>query len=291
MINRILSIALLLLGVTTFTFAQQTVSLTFKAGLNFSKLDGPLQSFGDKTLETYNNNSGFHVGAGANFRLTDELGVRAEFLYSQMGTEYQYDGPSYWVFFNNAGNPIHDRGGERRMIIDVTNSYLDLPVSIFYKYKRFEVHAGMSAGLLIGSIGNGELRYSNASSGVDEFITALDFRYLRDEPTTAVGEEVLQRTVNGSTVSIPPSLGAFYGALGQTENPFSNIDLAVHGGVSLFLNDGLYVGVRYRYGLVDVKEDEADISYLNLDENNNFIYKSGEVHRNIALQASVGFSF
>ena len=76
--------------VTPTTIMGQSLSYGFKAGLNTSAFDGPLEN------ERKQNQVGFHIGVIFKYELTDLFGLRGEFLYSQKGSEYFYDGPSFF---------------------------------------------------------------------------------------------------------------------------------------------------------------------------------------------------
>ena len=60
-------------------FAQGEFSGGFKAGLNFSNIDGPLEN----DSESFSVNTGFHIGATVMYSFTDAIGVKGELMYSQ----------------------------------------------------------------------------------------------------------------------------------------------------------------------------------------------------------------
>jgi lipocalin len=64
----------------------------------------------------------------------------------------------------------------------------------------------------------------------------------------------------------------------------------VQGGLSFYLNQGLFVSFKGYYGLSDITRNEADYSVLELNDDQSLIFKSDD-DRNITLQASVGFHF
>ena len=86
--------------------AAQGFSGGFRAGLNFSRFDGPTAQDGSgQSVESFNPLTGFSIGATAVYGFTDLVGLKADLMYSQKGAEYVYDGLSYFVFYNpNTGN-------------------------------------------------------------------------------------------------------------------------------------------------------------------------------------------
>ena len=101
--------------------------------------------------------------------------------------------------------------------------------------------------------------------------------------------ETRSRTVNGIPVEVPKTIGAYYSALGQEDSPYQSVDLSVIGGVSYFLNQGLYIGLRANFGFSDITKNEQDYSRFSLGDSQNFLQLEDK-DRNFILQASVGFS-
>ena len=218
--------------------------------------------------------------------------MRAELMYSQKGTEYTFDGDSYWIFYPDESSKIYSNGN-RSTVLTVTNSYLDLPVIGYIRYGRVEFSAGASIGALVGSRGQGEVIYSGQTvggEGVDPFTVALDFNNFKDNAQLLEVGETESRLIEGKPVEIPKNVGANYAVFGPDENLFNTLDLGLLVGASFFLNDGLYVGLRLNYGLSDVTSEDKDVSMVSLDENQEFIFRD-DADRNVSLQASVGFSF
>src|SRR5688572_32111522 len=92
---------ILLLAVSFFAITLDAqadrIGYGFRAGLSFSKIDGPSETGPNgEALETNKMASGFHIGMAMNVKITDEFGFRPELVYSQRGTDYTYTGPSYF---------------------------------------------------------------------------------------------------------------------------------------------------------------------------------------------------
>lgn len=287
-----LFILVLMLSIGFTTGKAQDVSAAFKAGLNLSRFSGPFEmDSNNQELEKFSFATGFHLAGGVNVRFTDLFGMRAELMYSQKGVEYTFDGESYWIFYPSDGSEIYSTGTRSR-VLSITNTYFDLPVVGYIRYGRIELSAGASIGALISSRGQGEVIYSGQTVGgeaIDPFTIALDFNYFKDDvQRTDVGESE-NRLIQGKSVDIPKNVGANYAVFGPEEKLFNTLDIGLVAGAAFFLNDGLYVGIRLNYGLVDVTNEEKDISYVNLDENRDFIPRN-DFDRNVSLQISVGFS-
>lgn len=286
---RSIFLGLAILLFTSVTFAQGEFSGGFKAGLNFNNIDGPTET----DDEVFESNTGFHIGASFVYSFTDLFGVKAELMYSQKGTQYTYDGPSYFTFYTtNTATPIFATGN-RRSDISISNSYIDIPVLLYYKIGRLELEAGVNAGFLIGSSGSGGITFSGttqAGSPVAEFTTGVDYGYYSNEKgiDAIMGSTTI--TLNTLQAFRPESTDAYYEAADNDDNKFKTVDFGLNAGLAFFLNKGLYVGVRANYGLSDITNEGQDISPVSLAQGNRYQTRDDQ-DRNISIQASVGFRF
>ena len=292
LMNR-LSLVLLLAILGCFQLTAQEFSGGFRAGINFSTIRGPLEtSSSGSDLEEYRFSNGFHVGATANLFFNDYFGLRAELLYSQKGTDYNYNGESFWILNTQDESRIYATGN-RNTSLSITNSYIDIPFMAVGRFGRLEVSGGFNLGILVSSRGSGELVFSGqtaSGTSVDPFTIALEFNYFDDTFRRTDINEVDIRDIDGQTVEIPRTLGANFQELEGDQKLFNTLDLGLIGGLAFFLNQGLYVGMRVNYGLSDLTKTESDPSRRTLDEDNNLIFRDDK-DRNLTLQASVGFSF
>jgi len=284
----------LLLGVSTPLAAQQ-FSGGFKAGLNFTTFDGPLETGADDVeLESFGNSTNFHIGAIANLRFTDIFRMRAELLYTQKGGIINFDGPSYWLFVPAGEQPPFSVNGERTSVVEVTNTYLEIPIMAVARLKRFEVSAGVSTGFLVASRGSGEININGATSPngsvVQPFSVNLDFNYLSDEPQQLDENNSSQLQVDNQNVFLPDRLNARYQQLDDEDNLFNTLDVGLVGGISYFLNKGLFIGGRVNYSLIDITEQSQDISRSTINPDDTYVTRDDD-DRNFLLQLSVGFSF
>lgn len=275
----------LLLGLYT-PLAAQEFSGGFKAGLNFVTFDGPLETgAGDVELESFGNSTNFHIGAIANLRFTDIFRMRAELLYTQKGGIINFDGPSYWLFVPAGEAPPFSVNVQRTTVLEVTNTYLEVPIMAVARLKRFEVSAGLSAGFLVSSRASGEANIQDGvlpnGSVIGPSSVGLDFNYLSDEP---------QQLDENNSLMLPDELNARYQQLDDDDNLFNTLDVGLVGGISYFLNRGLFIGGRVNYSLIDITEQSQDISRSTINPDDTYVTRDDD-DRNFVLQLSVGFSF
>ncbi|MEQ8706605.1 MAG: porin family protein [Phaeodactylibacter sp.] len=292
MLRTSLIVILALLG--NIGLQAQEFSGGFRAGLNFTTINGPSEMNADGAeLENFDFSNGFHVGAVGNLRFTDIFSLRAELLYSQKGGVYNYAGESYWVFTPTDGSDAFFATGNRETTLEITNSYIDIPITGVARFNKFELSAGMSVGFLVASRAAGELRFSGTSpqgNTIAPFVTALDFNYF-DGPFRRedIGEVEL-REIDNRPVEIPKNLGAYYQGQEEDENLFNVIDVGLVGGVAYYLNRGLFLGLRLNYGISDVTRSNQDISRRALEDSGEYIFRDDD-DQNLNIQVSVGFSF
>lgn len=280
---------LFLAALTAGTLSAQGFSGGFKAGLNFNAIEGELEA-----NEAYANNVGFHIGATFVYSITDLFGVKGELMYSQKGAQYEYEGPSYFTFYlKETKVPVY-ANGTRKSDIGISNSYIDLPVMVFYRIGKLELEAGVNAGLLIGSRGSGGITFSGTTSAglpIAAFTAGVDHNYYSDErgldAILAAGEFQYNGVV---TAFLPTSLNAYYESPDNTDNKFKTIDVGLNAGMAFYINKGLYLGVRANYGLTDITNAGQDVLPTALGTGNTYTTRDTK-HQNISLQASVGFRF
>ena len=274
------------------TIKAQDFSVGFKAGLNFSSINGPSEVNASGTeLEDFTLTTGFTFGARFNVGLTDIFGVRAELVFSQKGTEYVYDGDSFWRFPADNGESVLITGN-RRTVLRVVNGYLELPLMAYARFDRVELSGGLSIATLLSSRGTGEIIVSGETSGqpVSPISLILDYDFSDDPLTPTSSEEGALQDIAGVDVTIPESIGAYYEASGNDAKAFNSIDIGLNAEVAFYLNKGLYIGLRGTYGLIDVTDNDQDFSKL-AETSENVVELRNDVDRNVSLLASLGFSF
>jgi Outer membrane protein beta-barrel domain len=261
----------------------QDFSFGFKTGLNFSEIKGDPEE-GTNATETFDRNLGFHFGATFAWHITEMMGLKGELMYSQKGTRRNFEGDSYYNFLTPNNEAVRVTG-VRKQELNITNSYLDLPVTFFVKpFSRFEIYGGASIGVLVKDD-------AGSSASPNTFEHELDFSYFSNEPGEMTYDEPASTVrIKNEEVPYPQTAGAYYESLEDRGRPYKGIDLGLVGGVSVYLSKSLYVSGRINYGLLDITKSKADVSLSKLDENNEFISRNDD-DRNVSLQASIGFSF
>ncbi|NJC26503.1 outer membrane beta-barrel protein [Neolewinella antarctica] len=273
--------------------SAQGFSGGFRAGLNFITKSGPLEMSPDGTdiYETANRTTGFHIGATFAYEITDLVGVKADLMYSQKGSELTYAGPSYFYIYDSREDVegeifFGDLNGE----LDIVNSYIDIPFTAYYKLGNLEIEGGFSAGLLINSRVTGGLRYTNVDPFPgSEFIFSVNGNYLSDEAGARSVTNVTDNPISGSTFE-PDGIGAYYNSTSD-ENRFNRLEFGLIAGLAYYLNNGLYVGARYQYGLSDITSDENDQRVTVDTDNPGRSFTNDDEDYTRSIQVSVGFRF
>ena len=292
MIRTFSLIGCLLFGV--IVLSGQGFSGGFKAGLNFSTLSGgELETDNSNSeVEEFGFNTGFHIGAAFNYKLTDNFGVRAEFLFNQKGTDYSFDGTSYWIFGPDSSSPIIGVG-TRVTDLKISNTYLDIPLMAYVQLGRVELSGGVNAAVMISSRGTGESTFNGQTlngSTIGLFTVNLNHNYFSDEAGLAKSDIMEKVSIGGSQIEIPSSIGAYYFRPEGNDKLFDRLDFGLIAGIGFFLNRGLYLGFRANWGLPDVTDSAADISNVRLDPQQTFVTRDDK-DKNLSLQASIGFRF
>ena len=290
----------LLLVLGSFT-ANAQLKYGFKTGLNFAHMTGPSE-INDQglDLETWKNTTGFHIGMTVSYKFTDNFGLRGELLYSKRGAKYTFDGQSYRFFQHTTGNVL--TLGSSRYLININNSYIDLPIMAYARVGDFEIYGGGYAGILIQSSGEGSLRYSGKNSNMVEVYDKsnnnkdlsfnLSYNYRKDDPGKGAIEGETPVTVQvGALVSeTPKTLGAYYDYPNGSARLYNSLDFGVIGGLSYYISHALYLTARIQYGLSDLTKNSGDLSKSKVGANNELIFRDDK-DKNFMIQASVGFSF
>ncbi len=271
----------------------------FKAGLNSNSFKGPSETDANgNELEEFTSNGGFHVGAIVTWKATDLMGLRGEFIFIQKGGRRSFDGPSYLNLTSTAGDVVATTGN-RKQNINITTSYIDIPVTGYFKpVEWLEIYGGVNVSFLVSASVFGELTYSNgkmvvngAGTDPDPFSYEIDGNYISGDPGEAVfaNPPKIVRVGTSTLVEIPSSAGVYYEFDEDRGNLYKAIDFGALAGISVYLNRGLFVSARINYSLTDVTKQNADVSLVSRD-NGKFITRDDD-DRNFSLQASIGFSF
>lgn len=286
-------LTLFTLLILSATGVQAQFGYGFKTGINFNSFSSDDIREGEEFVNT----TGFHIGAAFGYKFTELMGARAELLYSIRGGRIRYDGEGAFPLVRPDGSTVVING-TRRSTLRINNNYLEVPVTFYYKPAPWiELSVGAQAGVLIGSTAIGQqgiLGTANIDDqlfNVNELRFNLDYNYGKDsfDDTEEINAFV---EIAGENVTYPSSIGAYYEYDRDYGKPYETFDFSAVGGISFFLNKGLYVGARANIGLRDITRNEADrVSVLAADGVSLETVQRDDTDTNRALQVSVGFIF
>ncbi len=277
---------MVLFCLTTLGYSQ---SIGIRAGLNWSKFDGPLENG-----ESYDYNQGFHFGINYGYRFTNKFMVRAELLYIQIGSKNKYFGDSYYKIYPPNKTTVYEKGN-LDLKLDISNAYINIPLVAAYQINsKFEIFGGASVNFLVNPVGRGQLRFEsfeNADGIV--FRQSLDYQYYNDNAQEGRAANTnIAILVDDERVDLPRYAGAYYqySEVQKTGSLFNWFDASLVGGLNFFFNRGFYTGITLNYGLTDVTNNEMDVSRSALADDNKFIYRDDR-DINLSAQISLGFRF
>ncbi len=292
MLNKILKFLFILLFHVTLFFSVngQDISYGIKAGLNFSSIKGALETdSNNSSLESLGYVTGFHAGVIFMIPIVDnKFGVSPELLFVQRGGRYKYEGAGS-LSLNTTNGSIAPLG-TRKEAISIVNSYIDIPVMLYYKpVERLKLALGVDLGFLIASTGNGEIQFTWADL-VNQNQTAtieLDYNYNRDDIGEVKSTETTSFVIDAGSNSVeyPNVIGAYY--LNDTDEGkyFSVFDLGLDADVVFSLTKGIALGFRTTYGLLDITNNKYDYS-----KQDPSILRADKDH-NLSFLVSLGFNF
>lgn len=294
---------------TSTCFAQYAgeTKLGVKAGLNLSTVYGKAEKLNDTKLENFKLTAGFHAALSVRHAFTDRLGVMGEFMFSQKGLQYRYEGEGYQIllFDNNGIQRAVDTRGDRRITLNVSNNYIDIPIMGYFKAtENFEIHYGGYVGFLVSSKATGDRELTGTfSSGattisVDNFGQNLDYNYIADEAGEVNNENTVGLTSNGNPVlglmDVPENPGAYFDFDEKDNNFYKGIDVGALFGVAYVFDSGLNFQFRVNHSLFDQTNNFYDFSNLESAETefgNAIPVRRSDNDSSLSFQFSVGFGF
>lgn len=276
-------IGILILG---FVMAQaQETHLGLRIGINSASMSG-----GTQENSTFKPQSGFHIGPSFSYGFSDLMGIRGELIFSQKGSSFDYEGPSYFTIRKNA--EFITTSGSRKMHMAINNNYLDIPLSFYTLFfEHLDVSVGAYASVLVGSSVKGDVEYTgkrdNSSAQVGPLKFLLDGNYYGDKAGTVSGTTTQTIKLEGDQITLPERLGAYYEYRTKPSgSKYNLVDYGLTGAIHYRLSGGLYAGIRYQYGLSDVSNDKYDISYKTLSPLKEFVLVPEKL-KNRTLQFSI----
>ncbi|MBK8347452.1 MAG: PorT family protein [Saprospiraceae bacterium] len=270
-------------------FGMTAQSFGIRAGLNYTKFSGPLES---GVNEKYSLSNGFHFGVNYAYKIADIFSIKGEALYTQIGSSYNYDGDSYYKV--PIGNAFVYEKGKSTIEMKVSNAYISIPVTFQWQAsKKLEFYAGGYASFLIGPRGNGTVYFEKDTVSL-YFKQSLIHNYSKDQAggiaTNTAGSSVY---VDGKVVTLARDAGAYYNYLANEKdgNLYNSFDAGLTFGANYYINKGFYVGFKYNYGLLDVTNNKMDRIRKTYDEANNKSLLASDFDRNVGFEVSFGFRF
>ena len=264
-------------------------SFGIRAGLNYTKFGGPLET---NVNEQFSLANGFHFGINYAYPIADQFSVRGEVVYTQIGTGYSYDGPSFYKI--PLGNAFVYEKGNSTIEMKVSNAYVSIPLALSWQAsKKWEISAGAYISFLVGPRGNGTLYFEKNTDSLF-FKQSLIHNYNNDVAGgTATGTIGPSVWVDGKIVTLARDAGAYYNYLSteKTGKLYNFMDVGLTGNVNYFINKGFYVGLKYSYGLLDVTNNEMDVLRKEYDETTNRAIPANHFDRNLGFEVSFGFRF
>jgi len=280
-----------------FTFnASQAQTFGVRAGLNYSKFLGPTVS-ADNATEKYGFSNGFHFGLSYAYDFTDIFSLRSELVYVQNGSTLNYDGDSYYVIRDRERSKTTVEKGDVDYDLNISNAYISIPIMANYRISnKWEVFGGPYINMLIGPTGRGKLRfqsYDNPEGIV--FRQSLDFSYNSDDDNQVLGSspqasDRIAIFVDGEVVELERFAGAYSRQGIKTGNKFNFLDVGLTAGAHYFLNKGFFVGFQFDFGLIDLTNNDVDISLKDVNPDNSFQF-SDDKDTHFGIHASFGFRF
>lgn len=296
-ISKFIIFTFLLTLFSTQSFSQE-YNIGIRAGLNFGKYLGPQLP----DIEKYSLNNGFHFGINFSYNLSDFLALRGEILYNQTGTKYKYEGDG-WYYFRPTDQLVRDRSS---INLDISTGGVALPVTLHLTtLERWEFFGGAYVNFIFSSIGTGKWLFGPENDFLEHSFEQGQFHnYRTDEAGRAstnafAVSPLISLSANGVATDIEQTVGAYY--LFNTElNPaprntlqgkrIRSLDYGFIGGISYFLNRGLYLSLRGEFGMRDMTNNLVDFSYAEINDDGSFIY-SDDRDRTLNVALSLGFKF
>lgn len=272
-------------------FAQLDVKFGLRAGANFSGFSAPSE-MGDSSqrLEQFKMSTKIAVAASVRFNFTKRIGLATEIAFSQRGYYYRFN--SYDAYLKVPTNGTLFKGHQRRIGMNVVNGYIEVPILFLAEAidDRLLIEFGPSIGFLISSRALGTSKYIDPDYPNQFMEYDLNYSYMKDTVGKVINPTVRTGKIDGTTIPYPTTVGAYYFSNAKNGNFFNVVDLGVNLGVSYYFTQGLRMGVRGYYGLLDATNNKMDVDLDDLDENNNYILRKDR-DVNWGLQLFVGLQF
>ena len=288
------SILLAFLSVLSVSLGAQEFNFGIRAGLNYSKFQGPTISV-EGAEERYAFSNGFHFGITWDYNFTDIIALKTELLYIQKGSEHVYNGDAYYKIDVPGFDDKLVEFGQAEMTLDISNAYLSFPLMLSSKVgRKWEVFGGVYGNILLQPTGRGIYKFTSNDRPTEIlFDQSLDFNYRGDQ--AGEGRTVRRPIgilVDGQQVFFPKIAGAYfqYEPEERKNSLINAFDAGLSFGANYFMNRGFYFGMRGTYGLLDITDNTTDRSLRDINEDGSLII-TDDNDTQFGLQFSFGFRF
>lgn len=286
-----LLILIIVLCVTGMTLDAQH-KFGIRAGLNFTTFSGELE-----LNEVYDNTTGFHFGVNYTYQMNTTIGLRAELLYTQRGTQ---QGIIDEAIPNIIKTTFCDRFvevGNTDYKLDATLNYFSIPLTAHVRVtEKIELFGGISLDMLFSQTAGGTVRFQSRDRPEDIYYELrFDHNYRTDLAGQPVsGNEITSQIINGVPTNVFTIIGGNYyftaDEVEQRGNRFNFFDTNAIVGFNYFINSGFYLGLRLELGLLDLTNDSRDVSLREINSDTSFVFRS-DTDRSQNLSLSFGFRF
>lgn len=281
----------------SLTGFSQDLKIGVRTGLTYYKLLGPLE-----TNERQNFSEGFLFGITGQYNISESFGLRAELSYVQKSSEQEYSERFLTVVKN--GDTRIPLFGSGLFTIKKTFNVFSIPLHAVYKpFRKFEIFGGVDIDFIAGVNGQGNQRFeSNEYSEAIGFVQTFNHNY----GNNLIGEFVaapaqFDLLINydadedgvAEIIALPRSTTAYYYfdyIEDEKFKAFKSFDVALSGGASFYINQGLYIRATLNYGLRDSTNEDFDYSLQEVRSDGTFIFRD-DYDRKIGGQLSIGFQF
>lgn len=280
----------------------QDLKIGVRTGLNYYKLLGELE-----TNETQSLSAGFHFAITGKYKLTENFAVRTELVYIQKSSLQEYTNNFVTVFNVPSADgatvirAVEEGGG--KYSLKRTFNIFSIPLHAVYKpTKKFEFFGGLDIDFTAGVIGQGRIEFDNGGTVAEDnnisYNQTLNFNYSTDQAgqSNVANNDVItidydfDNDGERDKILIPKSVSAYLYNESDEGKAYSTFDLALAGGVSYYINPGLYVRATGNYGLLDSSKSAFDHSLQEINLDGSYIFRDDRDNK-IGFQVSIGFEF
>jgi Outer membrane protein beta-barrel domain len=257
---------------TNYTLFAQDYG--FRIGTSWTSFLGQRETDAQgNPLESYQPALGFQLGFTSSYPFSDRMGLKIDMVYVRKSMTMNYAGEATKIFYTQDTKRKIVAKGQLNSSLKVTNTYFELPVTIYFRGEgNLELAAGVNFAFLASSKAKGEMTFEGNTEGgfpIPQFTAELDYNYKKDKDSTAILSARSTPVEGSGTVRLPQSVGAYYENRTSESPRFNSIDVGLVGEVKYRLNDNVSLSGRVTYSMKDITNNESDFSQCKIDNNKN----------------------